>query len=78
LDSELVFDSDFFSLEGLDELAELDELEDSAEGLRLSVMYQPDPLKMIPVGEKILRTLSDAHLGHWRIGASCTDWIFSK
>lgn len=82
MDSELCFDSDFFSpeevagLDELDELGVLDELDapdDSGDGLRLSVIYQPDPLKMIPVGEKILRTPSDAQFGHWRIGASCTD-----
>ena len=73
LESEPPRDFDFVSLGALGELDALDEPDVSDDGLRLSVMYQPDPLKIIPAGEKIFRTRSDAHWGHWRIGASCTD-----
>jgi hypothetical protein len=50
----------------------LDELEPTApdDDLRLSVIYQPDPLKIIPAAWITLRTLSDAQVGHSRIGSA--------
>jgi hypothetical protein len=45
--------------------------------LRLSVIYQPEPLKTMPTGWNTRRT-APAHLGHVRSGSSLKDWNCSN
>src|SRR6185436_14675714 len=45
--------------------------------LRLSVIYQPEPLKTMPTGWKTRRT-APAQAGHVRSGSSLKDWNCSN
>jgi len=45
--------------------------------LRLSVIYQPEPLKTMPTGWNTRRTAL-AQLGHVRSGSSLKDWNCSN
>lgn len=51
----------------------VEDVVDAASDLRLSVMYQPDPLKMIPAG-KSTRLVVPPHVGHTVIGSSVMRW----
>ena len=55
----------------------VEDVVDAASDLRLSVMYQPDPLKMIPAG-KSTRLVAPPHAGHTVIGSSVIRWRTSK
>jgi hypothetical protein len=48
------------------------------EGERLSVAYQPEPLKMMPVGVNTLRKDFFPHSGHFTRGASEKLWCLSN
>ena len=46
--------------------------------LRLSVMYQPEPLKIMPTGCKTRRTGPPPQFSHTVSGSEVMDWSFSK
>jgi hypothetical protein len=48
------------------------------DGERLSVAYQPEPLKMMPVGVNTLRSDFFPHSGHFTSGASVKLWCRSN
>lgn len=80
-----VFPPSALSAEAVDSVLELDEESDDldellvcdAEPERLSVAYQPDPLKMTPAGYSTRRTLAP-HWGQSVSGLSLKLWRTSK
>jgi hypothetical protein len=66
-----------FESEDAEELAGELELLSDDEPVRLSVMYQPEPLKTTPAGKSTLRT-EPPHSGHSLTGGSANFWKRSK
>ena len=84
--SDLVVGAEALSLVGADELSPfeslldslLDSLDDEGALLRLSVMYQPLPLKITPTGWNTLRIGPYPQLTHSVSGSAVTGCIFSN